>query len=181
MRACNTPVFREPPQRFRLFLTGAIGHPYSVARGARAPRAGPLRCIPSTPHGAPLKTIKINPAGGPITVHISSANAHPGTYQLLGWDPGAKEATWVPNPGNFDTAVDDTYQLPGASGKDSVGRVIAAVVTLNVIPPPQGYETRLEVFQDGKRLGHNSASGKSPAKKTLTMLLQVNLVAGGPQ
>lgn len=115
-----------------------------------------------------MKTVKFKKDGGPIVAEIKCGYAQPGAYTLLLWEANVNQVV-MKKKGNYLNPDDDSYELP-IPNEQNHGRILDCLTTVVITPPIKDYQVDLEISQDGKILGVETASGQSDA---ITVLVEL--------
>ena len=123
-----------------------------------------------------MKIAQFKKKGGVIQVNVTSGFAQAGSYSLILWESNQNRVVdGYPKRGNFINTAPNTDDLPQPN-KMNDGRVVECVVTVALTPSIKDYDVGLEIFQDGKSIGLETANGQSD-EPTATLDVFIVLLA----
>ncbi len=124
-----------------------------------------------------MKVVEFNKKGGTIQAQVTSGYAQQGSYALILWEANQnKVVNGFPKRGNFINTDDDVYDLPSPPSEND-GRLVESIVTISIAPPIKNYDIDLEILQDGKRLGFETAAGESDGPSvTIDLFIELRAI-----
>ncbi len=126
--------------------------------------------------GTDVKIAVFRTDGGVVQANITSGFAQQGSYSLILWKADEnKPVSGYPKLGNFINTDDDRYDLPRPNRVND-GRLVESLVTVALARPVKKYAVALEILQDNKVIGSDTADGESD-EPTVTLDLFVQLKA----